>query len=511
MKLSKILDLLEYRISEKNDIEISGISFSSNKINKGNLFIAVKGNTTDGAMFIDKAISNGAASIIYDERSIINNDIKNLCIKNNIPILKVKNPEIEAARISRLFYPNTPKNIYAVTGTNGKTTIANFTQQLLNLLGINDTATIGTMGFNVSNSKFQKLSDEINLMIGKNPLTTQDIITNHKILNMIANNGINNLIMEASSDGIARHRLDEINFTACAISNLSTDHLITHGTMKDYLMVKMQLFDKLPIGGTAIFNTDNEYSDQFKKYILNLNNSKNLDIIEYGKNVVDIQHGIKLQNYSYNNGKYDLEIVVFGTLYKTQLNLIGDFQIYNALNALAFVLSDRSINVSKAVNAIKYLKTVNGRMELVATTKTGAKVYIDYAHNSEALKNALIQLRQITKNKLISVSGISSGKSTERYETAKIAGDLADIVIFTYLSPRSEDVNTIIEKQQKIYPQGLHGGKTRYDAIKKAIDMAEDGDTILINGQGHEKFIIEYGKPVPFYDCDAVIKIISES
>jgi len=164
--------------------------------------------------------------------------------------------------------------------------------------------------------------------------------------------------------------------------------------------------------------------------------------------------------------------------------------------------------IAQTVKKLEKIKTINGRMELVKKTIKGAGVYVDYAHNPAALEAALIELKKITKGKVISVTGISSGKSESRNETARIAGKYADIVIFTYISPRDETTDEMVAKQLKIFPGGQHGGQTRYEAIKKAIDMAEKGDNILINGQGHERFIVEYGKPVPFYDPDAVKEII---
>ncbi|MDR0503810.1 MAG: hypothetical protein LBH16_10880, partial [Treponema sp.] len=206
---------------------------------------------------------------------------------------------------------------------------------------------------------------------------------------------------------------------------------------------------------------------------------------------------------------FRVKLKIYGKKYSAKINLSGEFQIYNAVNALGFVLSILPKNkTGLAVEKLCKLKTVNGRMEFVNKTKKGADVYIDYAHNPSALETTLAELRKITKGKIISVTGISSGKSESRNETAAVAGKYADTVIFTYISPVSETTDEIVAKQQKIFPGGLHGGQTRYDAIKKAIEMAENGDSIIINGQGHERFIVEYGKPVPFYDPDAVNEII---
>jgi len=490
---------------------ITGLSFNSKNVKENEIFIAVRGYNSDGIKYAPEAVKNGARGVVCDRRSDVPKDTLELLRQNNIPLYRADNPEITAAKLARKFYPKQPKYVFAITGTNGKTTIADLCEQLLNLIGFKETATLGTMGFQTRNAKFKKVKKEVNNIIGVNPLTTPDTVTLHKILDMSYHAGIKYLVIEASSDGIMRNRINEINFTACGLSNISEDHLITHGSMKNYIDAKFSLFSQLPPNKTAVFNNDNVYSRKLAPYINRKKLAdKNLKIIRYG--LASKKNEIQIKEIKQNKNGYDIIIEVFGKRYSTKINLTGEFQIYNVMNALGFVLSVIPKKmIEQAVNALAKLKTVNGRMELVNKTKKGADVYVDYAHNPEALETALVELRKVTRGKIISVSGISSGKSESRVETARVAGKYADIVIFTYLSPRSETADEIIAKQRKVFPQGLHGGQLRFDAIKKAIDMAEDGDSILINGQGHERFIVEYGKPVPFYDPDAVNEIIKMS
>ena len=488
--------------------KIAGLSFNSKKIKQNEIFIAVRGFNSDGVIYAGEAVNNGAKTVICGRDSDVSESTLELLRFNHIPLFKVSDPEVTAAKIAKVFYPKQPKVVFAITGTNGKTTIADLTGQLLNLTGFEETAFIGTMGFQTKNKKFKKVKKEINNLIGVNPLTTPDTITLHKILDMAYHAGVKYLIIEASSDGVMRNRINEIEFTSCGLSNVSEDHLITHGSMKNYIDAKFSLFARLPSNKTAVYNNDNIYSKKLLNYINKKLPDKNLKIIRYGK--TSQNNEIQIKNIKPKKHGYDVNIEIFGREYSAEINLMGEFQIYNAMNALGFVLSIiPKKNIKLAVNMLAKLKTVNGRMELVNKTKKGADVYVDYAHNPAALETALIELRKNTKGRIISVSGISSGKAESRIETAKIAGKYADIVIFTYLSPRSETADEIIAKQQAVFSEGLHGGQTRYDAIKKAIDMAEKGDSILINGQGHEKFIVEYGKPVPFYDPDAVNEIVS--
>ncbi|MCL2243340.1 MAG: UDP-N-acetylmuramyl-tripeptide synthetase [Treponema sp.] len=508
--LEKIFSSKECSNKCRNKIKISGLSFNSKNINKNEIFIAVKGYNTDGIKYAKEAVSKGAKAIVCDKRSVIPEDIHVFLKQNNIPLFKVNNPESAAAKTAKIFYPKQPEFIFAITGTNGKTTIAVLTMQLLNLAGYKETAVLGTMGFLSENKKFGKLKNEINKILGINPLTTPDTITLHKILDMSYHAGVKYLVIEASSDGIFRSRIDEIKFTSCGLSNICEDHLITHGTMKNYIDAKFSLFSRLSSGKTAVYNNDNKYSGKLSGYINRKLSDKKLKIIKYG--ITSQNNEIQIKDIKQKKKGYKIIIEVFGREYSAEINLTGEFQIYSAMNALAFALSViPKKDIEQTVNMLKKLKTVNGRMELVNKTRKGASVYIDYAHNPASLETALIELKKITKGKIISVTGISSGKSESRNDTARIAGIYADIVIFSYISPTSEPVDEIIARQRKIFPQGLHGGQTRFEAIKKAIDMAEDGDSILINGQGHERFIVEYGKPVPFYDTDAVNEIISSS
>ena len=489
-----------------NRHEITGLSFNSKEVKRGEIFIAVKGFSSDGILFAAEAVNNGACAVVCDSKSAVPAETLELLEQKNIPLIKVDNPEAAAAKIARKIFPKQPKTVFAITGTNGKTTIADLTEQLLNLLGFTETAIIGTMGFYSRNSNVRKIEKELNDIIGINPLTTPDTISLHKILDRSYHAGVKYLIIEASSDGIARNRINEIDFTACGLSAIAEDHLITHGTMENYINAKFSLFLRLPAKKTAVYDNDNEHSKNLTNYISKNLPEKKLKLIRYGKTP---GNEIQIKEIKQAHQGYDVTVNIFGKEYRAKINLAGEFQVFNVMNALGFILTiipKKSIPL--AVKMLEKLKTVNGRMELVNKTKKGAGVYVDYAHNPAALEFALIELKKITKGKVISVTGISSGKSESRNETARVAGQYADIVIFTYLSPRHETTDEMVAKQQKIFPGGLHGGQTRYDAIKKAIDMAEAADNILINGQGHERFIIEYGKPVPFYDIDAVNEIV---
>ncbi|MDR2934124.1 MAG: Mur ligase domain-containing protein, partial [Rickettsiales bacterium] len=182
MKLSEIFSLSFAVDGCDYDADIFGLSFSSVSIKHGDIFVAVRGASVDGIRFVPDAVNRGAVAIVYDSRSVVDAETLALCKEKNVAMFCVPDAEIDAARIAKLVYSNAPKHIIAITGTNGKTTIVHFTEQLLNSIGINETATIGTMGMSSRCEKFAGVVDAVNTMIGVNPLTTQDTITTHKIL-----------------------------------------------------------------------------------------------------------------------------------------------------------------------------------------------------------------------------------------------------------------------------------------------------------------------------------------
>ncbi|MDR0501811.1 MAG: Mur ligase domain-containing protein, partial [Treponema sp.] len=313
-----------------------GLSFNSKTIKKNEIFIAVKGFNSDGIQFAQEAVNNGASAVICDKKSAIPKETLEFLRLKDIPLFKSKNPEVTAAKIARLFFPGQPEYVFAITGTNGKTTIADLTEQLLNHCGFLETATLGTMGFQTRNKKFKKLAKEINDILGINPLTTPDTITLHKILDMSHNAGVEYMVIEASSDGIMRSRVNEIDFSACGLSNVWEDHLITHGSMKNYIKAKFSLFSLLPGKKTAVFNNDNIHTKKLSGCISKNLSDKNLKIIRYGK--ISRNNEIQINEIAREKSAFRVKLKIYGKKYSAKINLSGEFQIYNAVNALGFVL-----------------------------------------------------------------------------------------------------------------------------------------------------------------------------
>lgn len=463
---------------------IKSISYDSKKIGKNTAFLAIKGNNIDGNQFINQAINNGARLIISDKLNLKN------CI-NNIPVIKVENARVALSFIANFFYPLQPKNLVAVTGTNGKTSIVNFFRQICWYLNYHS-ASLGTMGIIKDN----------NQLIAKSELTTGDPIFLHNYLHKLALNNINYVAIEASSHGLSQHRMDFLKIKAAAFCSFSQDHLDYHTDMDEYLAAKMRLFAILPKDSVAIINADMACSE----YIINKCQDLGHKVLDYGKNakslnISQIISDIQGQSFNlkYNNINYNINI-----------NLIGEFQIYNIVCAIALALAS-GLRVESIINQLPKLTTIRGRLEKINNDKF--HIFVDYAHTPAALENVLQVLKKYTNDKLIVVFGAGGDRDkSKRPMMGKVAQDNADIIIVTDDNPRSEDKAVI--RQEIIRDNNnfieIDG---RENAIKYAINIMSQGDILLIAGKGHEDYQI-IGKQKFNFDDIAVatkyLKLCSE-
>jgi UDP-N-acetylmuramoyl-L-alanyl-D-glutamate--2,6-diaminopimelate ligase len=466
MFLNKIIDI------DIKNIKITNIDIDSRKITKGGLFFALKGVTTSGHNFIDNAIENGAAAVIC------HNHEENIEFKNNIPIYKT--PKIFDLLIKSLhqIYPKLPKNIFAVTGTNGKSSVCYFIFQLLDFLGLKS-AFIGTLGIN-SNVKISGLIES--------SLTTADIITLYKNLNILANNGVENIALEASSIGVEQGRLRGVDIALGAFTNFTQDHLDLHKSMENYFTAKMMLFNSLMKSNSlAILNSD---IDEYDK-ITEICQKKNHQIFSYGKN----GNFIKLLDAKSKKDVWNLRLEIFGKIFECRIKEIANFQIYNILCALSCVISYHNLSQERIeflLQKLPELISVEGRMQKVVTLENSAKIFIDYAHTPDAIENILTNSKKIPHNKLHILFGSGGDRDKiKRPLMGKIASRLADKIIITDDNPRFEDGGIIrseiiaacdISKVTEI--------ADRREAIKYAVENLRDNDILLIAGKGHEKYQI---------------------
>ncbi|MDC0622046.1 UDP-N-acetylmuramoyl-L-alanyl-D-glutamate--2,6-diaminopimelate ligase [Candidatus Pelagibacter sp.] len=439
----------------------SGISFNSTEVKKNNIFFAIKGNKVDGNNFISSAISNGAKIVVTEKK--ING------LKNGILFIHSNNVRKLLAEISFKIYNKIPNNIIAVTGTNGKSSIADFYYQILDLNN-KKVASIGTLG--IKSKKYKKnLSN-----------TTIDPIQLSKILNKLKKQNINNVIMEASSHGLSQNRLDGLLFNTGIFTNLSQDHLDYHKNTKNYLKAKLYLFEKLiKTKGTII--TD-EKIPEFKK-IKNIAINQNLNLFT----LLDKKNNFQFLSHQYEHESQLLEIKYKNSIHKIKLNLIGKVQFKNVL--MAVIASIKSgINIEDILNIIPKIKSVEGRFERVGRIKNNSKVILDYAHTPDALKTCLKNIKeQFPGKKITLVFGCGGNRDqNKRAKMGKIADFFSDKIYLTDDNPRLEQPSKIRKEIKKgIKKQKILEFSNRAKAITEAIKDLNTGEILLVAGKGHEK------------------------
>ena len=456
----------------------SGISFDSSKVKKNNIFFAIKGIKFDGNNFIPKAIKKGSKVIISEKK------IKEF--KNGILFIHTKNIRKLLAEVSYKIYKNKPKNLIAVTGTNGKSSIANFYYQILKL-NKKRVASIGTLGVK---------SNILNLNLSN---TTIDPIQLGQILTKLKNQRINDVIMEASSHGLKQNRLDGLKFNTGIFTNLSQDHLDYHKNLKNYLKAKLHLFENLiKKNGNVI--TDDKIP-QFKKIKkISIKNNLNLHTLNDEKN------NFKILSHSFKEESQIIKIKHKDSIEVVKLNLIGKIQLKNLLMAI-IAAKKSNIGLKKILLIIPKIKSVEGRFEKIGNIKNRSKVILDYAHTPEALRTCLLNLREQFPNKKINLLFGCGGDrdQNKRSKMGKIADNYADEIYLTDDNPRFENPNKIRKdikkgiKKRKIIEQS-----NRAKAISKAIKGLNTGDILLVAGKGHEK-IQDIGKEKIFFSDKKII------
>jgi UDP-N-acetylmuramoyl-L-alanyl-D-glutamate--2,6-diaminopimelate ligase len=397
-----------------------------------------------------------------------------------VVLIEDTNPRRRLALLAAAFHGEQPAHIAAVTGTNGKTSTAQFTRQLWQALG-HKAGAMGTLGL-VADGFPETPS-----------LTTPDPVALHATLADVARGGVTHLAMEASSHGLDQFRLDGVVVEAAGFTNLTRDHLDYHGTMAAYLQAKLALFDRvMPKGATAVINADIPEFEQ----IASTAHARKQTVIGFGTagkelRVIDatpLPHGQRL------------ELELFGKRRTLELPLVGRFQVWNALCALGLVIGTGT-DAEQAADCLVNLTGVRGRLEMVATLPNGAAVYVDYAHTPDGLETVLRSVRPHTHGRLSVVFGCGGDRDKgKRPMMGRIAAELADRVIVTDDNPRSEVPATIRAEVMAGCP-----GATEVDDRAKAIALAVGelgpGDVLVLAGKGHEQGQIIGNEVRPFDDA----------
>ncbi|NQV82050.1 MAG: UDP-N-acetylmuramoyl-L-alanyl-D-glutamate--2,6-diaminopimelate ligase, partial [Alphaproteobacteria bacterium] len=435
-------------------IEVAGITADSRSVLPGYVFAALRGVRTDGTQFISDAIEHGAVAVLAPSGTKVQGD--------EVFVVSDENPRRRLALMAARFYPRQPETIVAVTGTNGKTSTADFAAQIWARLGIKG-GSLGTLGLRTSVSA------------SEGNLTTPDPVTLHRSLDQLAGDGIEHLAMEASSHGLDQYRLDGVRVSAAAFTNISHDHLDYHGSHEAYLAAKLRLFTEvLPEGGIAVLNADLPEFETVRAACA----SRRQLILTYGTaraadyRLVAAEPGPCGQT---------VEVAIHGATHKVLLPLYGSFQAENALAALALVIGTGA-NSAAAVDALGHLQGVTGRAQLVAELNTRAKIFVDYAHTPDALSHVLTALRPHTKGRLVLVFGCGGERDrAKRPEMGRIASELADHVIVTDDNPRDEDAATI-RGEILAACRGAEDVGSRSRAIARGIAVLAPGDLLVVAG-----------------------------
>ncbi len=443
---------------DKKKINISGLSMNSKEIRKNYIFFAIKGNKFNGEKFIDEAIKKGASVIVCSNTCKISN-INTLVIKTN-------NVRYLLSEIASKFYRLKPKNIIAVTGTNGKTSVADLFYQILRINNI-PVATIGTLGI------------KYNGKIKKTNLTSPDTIALHKNLYYLKMKKIDHVIIETSSHGLHQKRLHHINFKAAIFTNFSQDHLDYHKTMKSYLNAKLTLFREVLKQKSLIISDSKIMPFQILKKIAKKRNLKLIDINNNYKRFMNFSNYLK-----------------------------SDFKIRNLTMAVEAVklsgLKEKFVHRS-----LGKIKDVNGRLELVKRYPDNVKVFIDYAHTPDALSKALQSIKDYYGKNISIVFGCGGDRDKKKRPLmAKVADEFCKKIYITDDNPRSENPRKIrSELYKNITKNKAFNIGNRTLAIKKAIHNADPQEIILIAGKGHEELQVYKNKILKISDKKTVKKI----
>ena len=478
MPKHKSLSSLGLHTVNGNDPVINKIVFDSRQVEPGCLFAALKGSSVHGAEFGEAVLDAGAVAILTDKEG------ETILKGSKIDALVIKKDARRAlAKAVSLLMEKQPETIVAITGTNGKTSVATFCRQIWNEVGI-EAINIGTTGVEGS------WSTPLNY-------TTPDPVKLHQVLYKAASEGITHIAMEASSHGLDQRRLDGVEIKTAAFTNFSRDHLDYHTSYEDYFNAKKGLFERLcPKEKIGVFNIDNK---EIKKLAHWYGLKNNIATIGYNKTA-----DLVILSQKFYPKSQDIRFSFRNKIYQKSINLIGAFQAENLLMAALLVISSGQ-QETNVFEVLEYIKPVRGRMELAATRQNGATVYVDYAHTPDAIEVALKSLKPHILGKLIVVIGAGGERDEGKRPLMGAAAEKnSDFVIITDDNPRNENPSSI----HQMIENGIQDNNKvtvvpdRAEAILKAVDLLDVGDGLLIAGKGHETEQIVGKNIFPFDDFE---------
>lgn len=476
---TKSLAELGLTAPDGRETQVSGLAVDSRNVKREHLFVALPGTRVHGGEFIQYALRMGAGAILTDREGarIARDELD----EAGVPVVLAEDPRQALAYAAALWFERQPETMVAVTGTNGKTSVATFARQIWTALGLS-AINLGTTG--VEGAYTAPLAH-----------TTPEPITLHRMLAAAAESGVTHAAMEASSHGLEQRRLDGVRLAAAAFTNFSQDHLDYHASFEDYFAAKAGLFDRvLPEDAVAVVNLDDDRGADIAEIAL-----------DRGQDLLTVGHGmgahLRITGQRFDPTGQSLRFEWNGEAHQSRLALIGGFQAENVLTAAALVIGAGS-PPEQVFRTFPELVTVRGRMQLAATRDNGSAVFVDYSHTPDALATALQALRPHVMGRLIVVFGAGGDRDTgKRVLMGRAAAEHADVVIVTDDNPRSEDPAAIRAMVMKGCPEATEIGD-RAEAILRGVDALQPGDALLIAGKGHETGQVIGDDVFPFDDVE---------
>lgn len=477
--MAKTLSELGLTAKGARDVPISGLAVDSRAVRNDMLFAALPGANVHGGEFITYALRMGATAILTDPEGA--RLAADAIAEHDPALVIVEDPRQALAYAAALWFGRQPDAMVAVTGTNGKTSVTNFTRQIWQLMG-HRAINIGTTGVE---GDWEKPS----------PNTTPEPITLHKMLYDASVAGVTHAAMEASSHGLEQRRLDGVRLIAAGFTNFSQDHLDYHETFEAYFAAKSGLFTRvLTDTGVAVVNID----DPKGLEIEGLCAERSIDVMRVGRSDVA---DLRILGQRFDATGQDLRIDFVGNIYQIRLDLIGGFQADNVMAAAGLVMASGG-DPEEVFSCLPELTGVHGRMEHAATRGNGAAVFVDYAHTPDAISTAIKALRPHVMGRVVAVIGAGGDRdSSKRPLMGQAAAEAADVVFVTDDNPRSEDPADIRAAVMAGAPDAIEVAD-RSEAILRAVDALQPGDALIVCGKGHETGQVIGDIVYPFDDVE---------
>lgn len=480
MKFSELIKIIGGKVINFKDFEIAGVSSDSRVIKKGDIFVGLAGSAGDGFDFIREAVLRGAAALVYEKSKSLDKNI-------DIPAVAVDCPRKTLSRLAALIYKiPAPLEVIAITGTNGKTTTAYLIEHIFKNQKI-EIGTIGTINYRFKDRKYASFN------------TTPEPVALFKLLGEMAEENVKFAVLEVSSHALKQFRADNINFKYAVFTNLSAEHLDYHNTVEDYFCAKVRLFTELKPSACSIINMD----DKFSRRLMTMCQSR---VLTFG---FDKKADIKAENISGGLDGMKFDLVIKDRKISAETKLIARYNVYNMLAAAAAAYLE-GLDLEMTVKSLSAFEGVPGRLQRIDCGQPFF-IFIDYAHTPDALEKVLVSLRGFVEKKIITVFGCGGNRDRiKRPLMGAIAAALSDTVILTDDNPRWENSLSIINeiktgikdvKKLEVIPDRKH-------AIEAALNLAEEGDCVLIAGKGHEDCQIIGNEKIKFNDLKTVKELL---